>query len=236
MDFLGGLTRSNNSTGKALGLAAVVATGLAAAYFMLGTSTANSDLLPALTEEEAYDILKKIFDRLRQSSEKLMQHLPSIQQQLQSQGMDVPAATVVKSYIFPHFEMAFKEIQAEILAEADVEEYELEDAVTTYIAMGDTKLAEVSERLRMLHSAMGGESQEDADAAAGGSGGGNGDDGSEDLSLEALTHVLLRLSKHMEAEMDAYCKQFIAENGPPSSAEGLQDFQAGVVAISDRSV
>jgi hypothetical protein len=237
MEFLGGLTKS--SQGKAaLGIAATVAAGYAAYTYLL-SSTSNTDLLPALEEEEAYALMKKIFDKLRQSSEKLMGHLPSIQQQLQAQGMDVPPATIIKSYIFPHFEIAFKEIQAEVLAEADVEEFELEDAVSTYCKMGHPQLLEVSGKLRMLHAAMGGEAspssggEEGADAGEGGSGG--DDSSSEDLSMDALMHVLARLSKHMEVEMDTYCKAFISANdGPPSTAEGFQEFQAGMVAISDK--
>lgn len=232
---ISGLIRSTqNAPGRTAGFAALAIGGIVAASFVFAEPPSGPHLRPALTEEETQKIMQSIFDKLRKSVEQMMGHVQNIKQQLAQQGQDVPDQVILKQYIFPHFEAAFKEIESSTLEEFDAESFELEDAVNTYVAEGYGALVELSEKMKMLYKAMGGDDGS-GDAEGGEATVSGADEGGQpEVTRELLLKILSRLSDHMSVEMDAYCKRFIAQNGgPPTSMEEAQAFQEGILAVSD---
>lgn len=78
-----------------------------------------------------------IFNNLKMSATKLANAADNIRAQIAQQGQEVDTATVMKTFILPHFETALKEIQDEVLEQFDADEEELEEAVEYYIAQGE---------------------------------------------------------------------------------------------------
>jgi len=215
----------SGARGKVIGVTLLAAVSLAAVCTFGGLGGSNAKLAPALEEEEATEILTKIFEKVKKMAEKMVGAAENIKQQIQAQGLEMEDSKIMKTYILPHFEQGFKDAQEEVLGEFDVEEYELEDAVNTYTAEGNKTLAEMQERIRLLYKAFGGDMPEAENEAEA------GDLDSKELGLETVLTMLQSLGEHLYQQTDEYCKEFINTHGRPT-ADNMALFQEGLVEIS----
>jgi len=169
----------------------------------------------------------------------------NIKQQIAAQGQEIDQPSLMRQFILPHFDSAMKEIQESITEEFDVDIDELEEAVTVYVAEGDEELVDINNAIRKLYRTFGGDLDEDDDvevtkaatatassssssaAAAGGGGGAGG-------SLASLVELMAELADQMLQATDDYCGTFIDEHGIPASQPQLEQFQLGLMTVSQR--
>lgn len=158
-DLVSGLiTRSKESPTQSLVIATVVALiGVGAASYtgLFSSKSDDSNLAPALTEEETKKIMKNIMERLHTTLPKLFRFADQIKQQIASQGQEIDDATLLKTFILPNLETALRDIQEEVLKEEDVDEDDLEDAVTEYIKQGDSELIQIAATIRSIFKRFG---------------------------------------------------------------------------------
>lgn len=133
----------------------------------------------------------------------------------------------MKQYILPHFGSNLKEIQETILAEFDVDEDELEEAVNTYIANGDEELAGITKSIRILHTQFGGDSDIEAPNAAKNS-------KAAAMGINEVVELLEELASQMLQHTDDFCGKFVDEYGVPSNQQQGQEFQLGMMEVSQR--
>jgi hypothetical protein len=152
-NFFGG---ENSNLRNGVIVAALIASAYGI-YSYVGSSGSSKDsnLLPALTEEEARKIMSAILDRFQMNIPKLFRAADSIKQQFLQQGQDIDDATLLKQFLLPHLEQGLKDIQEAVLEEYDVDEGDLEDAVTTYIEKGDAELTRISAVIRGVFKKFG---------------------------------------------------------------------------------
>jgi hypothetical protein len=154
----------------------------------------------------------------------------NIRQQIQSQGQDMEESRVMQSFILPHFTSGYKEITTQVLHEYDAEEYELEDAVKTYLANGDEKIREMTMKIRKLYQTCGGEVNLDEDE----DGGMTSSSKATLLSFETVIEMLSVLNEIVAAKTDEYIIAFKAKYGVPQDQETADAFQQGLMSLSER--
>jgi hypothetical protein len=221
------VTRSKSSPVQtALAASAILGT-LALAYFQFAPT--KSDLAPAITEEEAKEMMNSILKKLKLLVPKLLMAAQNIKMQIQQQGHDVDEMTIMKQYLLPHFDSNLKEIQDAVLEEFDVDEDELEEAVNKYIADGDEELASIAKSIRVMYQQFGGDIEiEDVAAPKSAK--------VESMGAEDVVSLLKELANQMMQYTDDFCGTFIDENGLPSTQQGMEEFQLGLMAVSQKCV
>ncbi|KAJ1403158.1 hypothetical protein B484DRAFT_405198, partial [Ochromonadaceae sp. CCMP2298] len=105
---------------------------LAAVFYSFFGTADSSDLAPAVEEEEARKIMRKILGKLQLRAPWLMKNAQDIRQQIEQQGGDIDDKTLMKEFILPHFKDILKDIQDKELEDNNVDEDDLEEACTTY--------------------------------------------------------------------------------------------------------
>lgn len=196
-------------------------------------SQGESGLLPALTEQEAQEIMQKILEKLKLESQRMVRAAEQIKQQITAQGQEIDNATLMKTFILPHFETRFRELEMQIYDERDVEEFEVEEAVNYYINNGNNGLREICEHIKLLYKEFGGEVEEDRDESK------NEqlsiEDGSEAMDIPQILQLLQALAETVNERTDDYVSEFIHENGTPTPSNGLfEDFQQGMMVLSEQ--
>ena len=110
---------SSNSTNKMLFVAGTVALAAltAGAYATLGFGSSNStntngesELLPALTEEESIKIMSDVADKFKMAYMQMMQYANGIKQQYQQQGMQIDENELMGA-LLPQVEKSFQEAE-----------------------------------------------------------------------------------------------------------------------------
>ena len=188
-------------------------------------------MAPALTEDEAREIMAKILEQLKVTATQMIRAAEGIKQKIAQQGQEIEDRKLMQMFILPHFETAFQQLQEKILDEYEVEEYELEDAVNTYIAEGDKKLSETAERIRMIYKEFGGgiddadESENSLTSPAGA--------GASELNLDKVVAILEDIMVNMEEKCSQFFEAYMAQHGSPRTKEQINNFQMQLMYISE---
>lgn len=222
------LSRGKESPAKAAFLATVViASTVALAYNVWGGTESTTKLAPAVSEEEAKLIMNTILKNLKLLAPRLLMAAQNIRQQIQQQGGEIEDEVMMKQYILPHFGSNLKEIQEKILEEFDVDEDELEEAVNTYIANGDEELIGITKSIRVLHTQFGGDSEIEPPKAAKNS-------KAAEMGFNEVIALLEEMASQMLQETDDFCGKFVDEYGIPTNAQLAQEFQIGMMEMSQK--
>jgi hypothetical protein len=159
------LTRTKESPAQTVLLvSALLAGGVGLAYSgLLPSYSGKSDdnLLPAITEEEAKKAMKSMLDQLHMTIPKLFRVADQIKQQFAQQGQQLDDSFLLRSFLLPNLESAFREIQDTVLNEYDMDEDDLEEAVLEYIKRGDRDLKETYDTIRNIFKKFGADLPED---------------------------------------------------------------------------
>jgi hypothetical protein len=205
-------------------------------YSITGKST-KSDLAPALTEEEAREILRAILDRVKLTVPRLIKFGEGIKQQIAMSGQEIDDKQLYKSVLLPHLETGIRDIEQAVLDEKNVDNDEFEEAVNVYCAAGDQELINLANTLKKIYVGFGGEVEEESaevDSAEPKSGKLKKSSSKTEMSLEQVVEFLQLLSNAVLENTDEYARQFVAANGPPRDMMSLQNFQLGLMQITER--
>lgn len=221
------VSKGKESPAKTAFLVATLVASSALAYSYLTPSSSN--LAPAMEEKEAKEIMSAIMKKLKMLVPKLLTAAQNIKMQIEQQGQEVDDAAVLKHYILPHFTTNLQEIQNMVLEEFDADEDELEEAVEYYIARGDEELASMSKSIRAMHMQFGGDSELEAPATAPAKG-----SKAADMDVNDVVAMLRELATQMVQYSDDFCGKFVDENGIPSDQQSMEEFQYGLMAVSQK--
>ena len=223
---------SNKALIVYLGLSAAAG---AAAYYALRSKASGSapddgkELAPALTEDEAVEIMKNIYDRVRMVAVRMAQAAEGIKAQLAQQGQEMDDRKLMKTFIYQHFVDQLEQIQGDVLTEFDAEEAELEDAVTTYQS-SEAQLKEYVQKIKALNYQFGGDDLSASDTA---NGTGLGEPLVE-MSIDEVVEVIGTLTDRINDAMDDFVNGFKEQHGEPDqSALGFQ-FQFGLMQLTEK--
>eukprot|EP01031_Cornospumella_fuschlensis_P034429 gene34429-41670_t len=226
--FLSNLTslvvgKSGESSAKVALLGSVVlATASYFAYSVFAPSKSTSDLAPALTEEEAREMMKAILDRTKTNVPRLLKAAENFKQQIAAQGQEVDDIQLLKALILPHLETGIKEIQEEVLNEYDADDDELEEAVNYYIEQGDEELADITKSLKTIYKQFGGDLPDEESVGS-----------SKDFELHEVVELFQELVTMIVEHTETMVKKYIKENGVPSTSMQKADFQSELASITD---
>lgn len=185
----------------------------------------DSELAPALTEEEALEIMSKILEQLKSKATQLIRAAEGIKQKLAQQGQELDDRKLMKAFILPHFESGLQEIETAVLKAYDVDAADLEDAVNTYVKQGHTKLKEICDRMRLIYREFGGEVDDLEEES---------EESTVQLNEDLLSAGLELIAERMSALTEQYIIEFKAENGIPRTEADLQAFQGGLMTVSEK--
>lgn len=206
-----------------LAVTAVLATAGIAAYSWMGSSAEATDLAPAVTEEEARKIMRAVYDRVKAMVPRLANAAQGIKQQIMEQGQEITDEQLMQAFILPHFETMLKEQTNEVLEEYDVDEDELEEAVSAYLKDGDDELTVISDALINIYKKFGGTHEDEEDSSK----------PTVDMPLEQLIEFLSELSEDMVESTATFVRGYVEQNGKPSSQHEVLQFQQQLMEVSD---
>lgn len=206
-------------------------------YYSISGKSSKSDLAPAVTEEEAREILRAIVDRVKLTVPRLIKFGEGIKQQIAMSGQEIDDKQLYKSVLLPHLETGIRDIEQAVLDEKNVDNDEFEEAVNVYCAAGDQELINLASTLKKIYVNFGGEVEEESaevDSAEPKSGKLKKSSSKTEMSLEQVVEFLQLLSNAVLENTDEYARQFVAANGPPNDMMSLQNFQLGLMQITER--
>lgn len=211
---------------------AIVSISLATAtllYYSLFASRNNvgEELAPAVTEEEARTAMNLILEKLKLTAPKMLRAAENIKQQIAAQGQDIENEQLMKMFILPHFDQAFREIQDSTLDELNIDEDELEEAVDVYTKENDAELIEIVRQIKSVYKQFGGDVVDDEEPES------ESNQNMKDLSLEELLLLLNKLSSEMKVNTDKYAQKFVEDNGPPSNHKMVEQFHLGLLQLTE---
>ena len=137
---------------------------------------------------------------------------------------------------------------------------EIEEAVNTYIKHGDNELDDMCKAIRSIYRKYGGDIDDDEqDEEDGDDNKINADDKNDisssnnnipfnnrssttstvrhnkkNMDINDLSQLMEELTTQLLASTDDFCGSFIAKNGIPSSKSDFEQFQVGLMTISQR--
>jgi hypothetical protein len=190
----------------------------------------SEDLLPAITEEEASEIMKTIMDKIIKLVPKLLQGADGIKQQLAQQGQQMEDKQLMKMFILSHLETNLADFQKEALEKYGVDDDELQEAVDYYIKEGNRSLEEISKRIKLIYNEFGGESAEEEEKAPELSA------NAKSISIDHVIALMEDLGEKMKSFANIYCLRFIEANGVPQSQQQLEKFQIGLMETAEAYV
>ena len=115
-----------------------------------------------------------------------------------------------------------------MLAEADVEDCEIEEAVD-YYEEKNSELKDIVHKIKTLYNDFGGDIEIETTQVTAVE-----DVEDEELSLQDLLLLLQKLSDNMSSRLRKYADQFIDSHGLPNNSPELkQSFQMGMMALSE---
>jgi hypothetical protein len=182
----------------------------------------QSELAPALTEDEARDMMKAIHDRIKTNAPNLVRFAEQVKQACLSQGQDIDDFQLMKACVLPHFESALVEFQEEVLAEYDADYDELEEAVSVYVEKGDKELLEISKSMRIMYKSFGGDIEDDTVSPP-----------AKELSHDEFIELMHLLASAIMEMTSKFVKSYVAENGKPTSDRDKSVFQAELCKVTE---
>lgn len=227
MNFVDQVLGGQSSSAKVATVATMVAAVSAMAYFTFFGFGDNgkSELAPALSEEETVKIMNSIVDKIKLAVPKLIMAAENIKKQIQAQGQDIDDASLMKMFLLPQFEQFVAETQDGACNEYDVDEDELEEAVSYYAKNGHEQLIAINKQITSIYTQFGGTAADEEDLSANAAG------SSElaEFTLEKVVALLGVLTEKMIAVTDRYTGNYISENGVPMTQADLERFQLGLM-------
>lgn len=163
----------------------------------------------------------------------LVQQIEGLLNQIEQQnpGHQLDREKVIKTLILPHlglpgrFESSLQKAQETVYDEYDVDEFEMEDAVTYYSRNGNKDLKDLQDKLRALYKTFGGDVAEDEEAADEAPG--------KMLNAQQVVAVLGQLAERMSDLTDGYIEAFKEAHGLPQTPEHITAFQHGMMELSE---
>lgn len=224
--------RSEKFSPVQLGAAVVslIAVGLAASWGLSSSASSGEELAPALTEDEALGVMTAIFDKVKVVAAKMVRAAENVKQQIAAQGQEIEDKKLMQTFILPHFETSYREIQQQALDDADVEESELEEAVNEYMKQGHQPLIEIYTRIRLIYKEFGGDCGEDGEVLAG-----KEQEGADEITHDMIILVLQKLAERMNAVTLGFIHQFKEQYGSPNSPTVQAAFQQGMLSLSEEA-
>lgn len=210
------------------------AAALLAYYFIAGDSSGSEE--PVLSHDDTVEAMMKVLEGLRTIAVQHVRAAENIKEQLVQQGQDMSREEIMTTIILPHFKNAFSGMQAQVLAEFDVDEEELEECVTHYleVAVGDgSKLQEVVTKISALCAQFTGETSTGAGKGGGSSGGAMS--GAQELPLDKLFEVLRVFAEKTKEYFGRFAEEFVQQHGVPSSPGEITRFAEELTLVSDRA-
>lgn len=194
--------------------------------------------------------MKQIIEKVRIEATRVIRAAENIKQQVKAQGQEIEDSIIMNSFALPHFLQAFQELEAAIYEDNDIDEQELEEAVNFYIDHYNKsvenqedspkktnkvvinhsitkELIEITKRIRIIYKEFGGDIDEDGNAISN-----NGE--SKDYSLEEAIELMKSLSTKMLDSTDSFAEDFKENYGVPSTMDEMNQFQEGLLAITER--
>lgn len=226
--YLESFMRQGSSTKAALVVSTVCASGLAAYLTLFRNSSGNKKLAPALSEEEAQEILSEIVDRIKFALPKLVKYAEGIKQQFAMQGQEIDDHQLLKSVVLPNFEKQLHAIQIAVLDEHDACDDEFEEAINEYLDNGDEDITELANTLRTMYEQIGGEIEKPEEKTADGKKVVN-----RDLNLKDLTSLIDLLTERMLEKTAEFCSTYIEKHGTPTDMKSMERFQIGLLHASE---
>lgn len=151
------IDRTKDSPVQSLLVASAVAlVGVGAASYsgLLGSKQEES-LAPAIDEETTRKIMKQILEGVHLNLPGLFQYAERIKQSIAAQGQEIDDAILLKTFLLPNLENLLRQVQDKALEDFDVDEDELEEAVTEYCKQGDADLIKTSATIRSIFKRFG---------------------------------------------------------------------------------
>jgi hypothetical protein len=226
--YLESFMRQGTSTKAAIVVSTVCATGLAAYLNFFRKSGGKKKLAPALTEEEAQEILSEILDKIKLSLPKIVKIAENIKQQYAMQGQELDDHTLLKSFVLPKFEGQLQEIQTAVLEEHDACDDEFEEAINEYLDSGDEDITELANTLRTMYEQIGGEIEKPEDKSVDSKQAVN-----RNLNLKDLTLLIDLLTERMLEKTTEFCSAYIEKYGTPTDMKSMERFQLGLLHASE---
>lgn len=151
------IDRTKDSPVQSLLVASAVAlVGVgAASYSGLLGSKQDENLAPAIDEETTRKIMKQILEGVHLNLPGLFQYAERIKQSIAAQGQEIDDAILLKTFLLPNLENLLRQVQDKALEDYDVDEDELEEAVTEYCRQGDADLIKTSATIRSIFKRFG---------------------------------------------------------------------------------
>lgn len=225
--YLESFMRRGSSTKAAVIVSTVCATGLAV-YLTFFRNSSGKKLAPALSEEEAQEILSEIVDRIKLALPKLVKYAEGLKQQFAMQGQEIDDHQLLKSVVLPNFEKALHTAQIDVLDEHDVCDDEFEEAINEYLDSGDEDITELANTLRTMYEQIGGEIEKPEEKSADGK-----KVASHDLGLKDLTSLIDMLTERMLEKTTEFCSAYIEKYGTPTDLKSMERFQIGLLHASE---
>lgn len=149
----------------------------------------------------------------------------NIKQQIQAQGQHIEDAQLMKSFILPHFDTGFEEIQKEVLTELDIDEADLEEAFNYYYSEGNPALKDISDRIRTIYREFGGAIEEDAGEANAAP--------PKEIDSRQFMALLNDLTGQLIEHTQQYVVAYVEEHGVPASMDTMEKFQHGLLSLTE---
>ena len=115
----------------------------------------DSNLEPALTEDEIVTIMANIEDKFKAGYMQMSQYMNQIKMQYQQQGMQIDQAELTKA-LLPQAEKMFADAEDAVYEEFDCTAEEVEEAHRVYEARGNEKLKEITKKIKAMYKELGG--------------------------------------------------------------------------------
>ena len=193
----------------------------------------DSDLAPALTEEEVIQVMTKILDSLKLKAGLMLKQFDQIREQIEAQGQRLDDEKFKKRMLLPQFEKLLQEVQNQIFDEFDVDESEVDDAVTTYIREGNNQLRDINEKIQLLYQNFGGDSKSSTGSGNSSISMMENSFGDKEINVTKLIEMLELLANLTTAFTNEFVERFKSEHGLPNQQTVLQ-FQEGMMELSQK--
>lgn len=217
--------RQGANTKAAIIVSTAVAAGIAA-YWTFFPRSSGKKLAPALSEEEAQELLSEIVDKAKLALPRLVKYAESIKQQFAMQGQEIDDHALLKSVVLPQFEKALRDIQVAVLNEHDACDDEFEEAINEYLDNGDEDITELANTLRTMYEQIGGEVEKPEDISHDGKKAG-------ELNLKDLTQLIDVLTERMLEKTSEYCAAYVEKFGTPTDMKSMERFQVGLLHATE---
>lgn len=193
----------------------------------------QSDLLPALTEEETIKILVAFLEKLKIKSVNLINAFNNVKQQIMSHGENMEDRKIMEQFIFPHFKGIYDDCSAKTYDEYDVLEEEVEEAVTTYIKMGRGDIEDIAKQIKLIYREYGGdvyiEGEDEFEDIPG------SETSNREMTLEQLLSVVDVITIKMQEVTKIFIDDFIEKHGKPTNSTDVMRFNQSLMSLGQEA-